>query len=150
MAYVSKELKERVRGLLREVVPEGWKWSLSGAGTCSLNLRISACPLDLPALYSGAPGNGFEVNTYLFKEHCLDGELSETIGKIVAAMNVENFDHSDSSVDYFHVGYYIHIAVGNRSKPFAPDLRWRARAEAKEISTAARRAPEARRAAPRL
>jgi hypothetical protein len=47
-----------------------------------------------------------------------DTDITAIFEKISDALNLDNFDKSDSMTDYFHVGHYVDINVGKWNKPF--------------------------------
>ena len=58
-----------------------------------------------------------DVNPYWYKEH-YDGEALEFLKEIMFAMNDGNHDRSDAMTDYFNVGWYVDINIGNWNKPY--------------------------------
>lgn len=58
-----------------------------------------------------------DVNTYHAKD-AFTGVCQKAILELIAAMNVGNHDESDPQTDYFNVGWYIHVNVGQWNKPY--------------------------------
>lgn len=125
MAYVSQDKKAKIKTALSKVVPKGWKYSLRVHNHTEIIMTISSAPLDLvaearkndkPREYSDNHASvnhfhymaQFEGNTY----------LQNTFGKIIDALNTDNFDKSDSQTDYFHVGHYVNLHLGRWDKDF--------------------------------
>ena len=66
------------------------------------------------------PINNLSVNVYWYDEHFKDNTLAvEFLTKALAIMNEGNFDKSDIQSDYFHVGWYVSINIGQWDKPYA-------------------------------
>jgi len=42
----------------------------------------------------------------------------QTMRAIIKALNLDNYDRSDSMTDYFDVGHYVNINIGRWNKPF--------------------------------
>lgn len=122
MAYVSQELKKKIAGKLRNVVPDGWKYSLSVRNHSTLVMTISAGPESL-CIKDGERQSSFEIN-----HHYLDRAIDKTVEdrdeivavlkKIKSALNTDNHDNSDLHTDYFDVGHYVRIQVGKWDKPY--------------------------------
>lgn len=142
MAYASKELKAQVSGLLKEIIPKGWRWSLSILEHRTIKLTIWSAPIDLPALYSGSESSTFiRLNAYRIASDCRDEGLRTIFAAIDKALNCENYDHSDAMTDYFNVGYYIEVCLGAWPRAFVVDRKGAAKAEAREIAAAIGRRP---------
>lgn len=111
MAYVQKELKAKVAGLLKEIMPRGWRYSLSVRHHYMLVLTIQSAPVDLTTerfcghnerrIRNTAPAGHADLFVRIFK-----------------AMNCENHNNSDPMTDYHDVGYYTEINIGTHEKPF--------------------------------
>lgn len=72
--------------------------------------------------------NGGDINTYWLEDNWKDPALS-FLKELKDAMNGrgtddENFDKSNIQIDYFHVGWYIDINIGEYNKPYVlnPEL----------------------------
>jgi hypothetical protein len=48
----------------------------------------------------------------------LDDDVKAVIKAISAALNIDNFDKSDSQTDYFHVGHYVSFNIGRWNRPY--------------------------------
>jgi hypothetical protein len=121
MAYMNQEKKRAINEELKKVVPKGWKYSLSVRNHSSIVMTISKADVDLVGL-SHYPDDRkayryLDLNIYHL-HNAYDGELLEIFEKIKAALNLDNYDNSDSQSDYFDVGHYVDIKVGAYDKPF--------------------------------
>ena len=160
MAYVSKETKSNVSTELKKIIPKGWKWSLAVRDQATLILTISAAPVDLVnsltypsdcirlGIDHGIDQAKFDENTANYDFYMKRGDLygarrssntfkkwedCELFGAISKAMNLGNYDNSDSQSDYFDCGWGTRIQFGACGKPFWFDQGVAAREEAKEI-----------------
>jgi hypothetical protein len=61
--------------------------------------------------------DNISVNPYWFHEH-FDGKAKAFLTEVLAAMNVGNHDRSDIQTDYFDVGWYVDVNIGNWNKPY--------------------------------
>ena len=67
---------------------------------------------------NGSPaGLHLDINPYWYKEH-FNGAALECLTEIMTAMNCGNFDESDIQSDYFHVGWYTDVHIGNWNRPY--------------------------------
>lgn len=133
MAYVSKELKAKVAEILKaefgkDPKARGFKYSLSIHHYSTLVCTISEGSIDFitntnevnAAKYNDrwTPAtNSIQVNEYHLDSN-FSGKALEVLKKIKAALDTDNFDHSDVMTDYFHVGHYIDIQIGKWDKPY--------------------------------
>ena len=138
MAYVNKELKAKVVGLLKaefgantkaEVTARGFKYSLAVRNGSTLILTISEGSIDFIGNYlekcKEKPGfieNHEPVTSIQVNEYHLDswfsGQALEILTKIKNILNTDNYDNSDVQSDYFDVGHYISINIGKWDKPY--------------------------------
>lgn len=121
MAYVNQEKKAKIAAALKNSVPKGWKYSLAVRNHSTIVMTIRSAPIDLLkiacAKYENPERESTDINHYHL-EHHFEGELRDTFGNIIKALNVDNFDESDSQTDYFHVGHYVNLRIGAFDKPF--------------------------------
>jgi hypothetical protein len=120
MAYVSAETKAKILAGLKEVMPEGWKYSLSIRDLVEARLLISKAPIDLAAMCNAnrtEPRDYAELHPGRI-ESIFTGDVLETMKKIRAALNVDNHDNTDSMRGYVDVGYYVRIELGRDGSPF--------------------------------
>lgn len=122
MAYMNQEKKATIAAELKKVIPASWKWSLSVRHHSAIRLCISAAPIDLIAEHLPSPHlTGKETYLQLNEYHleqAYKGELLETFKRIKDALNIGNWDKSDVMTDYFDVGHYVHLHIGQWDKPF--------------------------------
>ena len=132
MASVSQELKKSLAPKIKEILKRyNVKGTLSVNNHSTLVLSIKSGAIDFlesahrialanPRYASQTPYEKptyTSVNPYWYKEH-FDGVALEFLKEMVPAMNVGNFDDSDIQSDYFSVGWYIDIDIGEWNKPY--------------------------------
>jgi len=129
MAYMNQERKKLIADRLKKVVPEGWKYSLSVRNHSTIVFTLRQAPVDIlghvaksfdevGSTNSFDPRKGYyQVNVYHIG-HAFRGVLLKVFQDIFAAMNEGNHDKSDAMTDYFDVGWYVDINVGQWNDPF--------------------------------
>ena len=107
MAYMNQEKKKMLSPGIKAVLKKyGMKGSISVNHHGSLVVTLKEGKIEFIDKY---------VNEYhLDSTHT--GEALEFLKELINAMNnceeIQNFDKSDSQIDYFHVGWYIYIHIG--------------------------------------
>jgi hypothetical protein len=116
MAYISAEDTKLIRKALKEKFPKV-KFAVRKDGHLALNVVIKSAPMEIE--FSANEGykdvNHYHLHRYPETEASF---YKEVLNIMNTAGTRENFDESDSMTDYFHVGYYIHLSVGEWDKPF--------------------------------
>ncbi len=101
MAYITSEQVKGFRNEIKSLFPKTFKFSITREHHSVVNVNIMVSPLNI----TGHPNREL-------KNH-------KTIKKIIkAVINSGNFDKSDSQSDYFHVGWYTNIQLGQWDKPY--------------------------------
>ena len=121
MAYMNQEKKTQIAAKLKAIMPKGWKYSLSVSNHSTIVCTITAAPVDLAASvdwYQGKVRECYDVNPYHYESHVINDELRATLQAIMGALNLDNFNNSDSQSDYFHVGHYVKCQFGRWDTPF--------------------------------
>ena len=112
MAHVSQELKKELAPAIKAVLK---KYRVKGSiavrhhSTLVVNLK--------EGLVSFGDDPHRQVNAYHLETN-YEGEALAFLNELNDAMNVGNFDKSDSMTDYFHVGWYTDINIGQWNKPY--------------------------------
>jgi hypothetical protein len=57
------------------------------------------------------------VNPYHYQNH-FSGTAKKFLNEVMAAMNAGNHDNSDIQTDYFDVGWYVDVNIGQWNKPY--------------------------------
>jgi hypothetical protein len=130
MAYVNQEKKAKIAAALKLVVPKGWKYSLAVRNHSTICFTLYSAPVDLIkeaqqknneiAEYRGEVSRKvecyFDVNPYHYQNQFT--ESTKIIGKILDALNTDNYDTSDIQADYFNCGHYVDLGIGRWNKAF--------------------------------
>lgn len=112
MAYVSAEDTKLIRKELKTRFPK-FKFSVKNDRHTSVRVVIKSGPTNFGVTGDGATLNQYHTYRYENKEI-----LEEIIEVINTAGTFKNFNKSDITTDYFHVGYYVDISLGTWNKPF--------------------------------
>lgn len=130
MAYMNQEKKKALAPAIKAVLKKyGVKGTLGVRNHSTLVMNISAGPIDFIGNYNAiqtakALGRDFavrednmQINPYWYKEQ-FDGKAGEFLGELMPLMNVGNHDNSDIQSDYFDVGWYVNVNIGDWNKPY--------------------------------
>jgi len=131
MAYMSQEKKAKIAPTVKEILKRyNIKGSLAVRNHSTLVLNIKSGRIDFitncnetiqaqPGGYrTGSPAVGrIQVNPYWYHEH-FTGEALAFLKEVIPAMNDGNHDRSDIQSDYFDVGWYIDVNIGQWNKPY--------------------------------
>ena len=118
MAYMNQNKKSKIAAALKQVVPAGWKYSLAVHHHSTIVMTISAASVNLIGKLYDTDRTDVNVNQYWAKDHLKDCAEKQIILQILECLDMDNFDHSDSQTDYFHVGHYVNLNIGTWAKPF--------------------------------
>lgn len=144
MAFMNHAKKRLIADALKKVVPKDWKYTLAVRHHSTIVMTIRSAPIDFMQMeadrlrtelrrgYSYVDPNHIaayvselergEVEYFQLNEFQVatqfPGEIGATFAKIVAALNTGNHDNSDPMTDYFDVGHYISLRIGDYGKPF--------------------------------
>lgn len=120
MAYITTEKTAEIRKELKAKFPskDGWKLSVSQRDHQVLTVCILKAPMNLwkPGV-SGQDGYYAHINHY-GSEDVYTAEGTKILREINEIMNKDNYDNSRIEVDYFDVGYYAYIKIGDWNKKF--------------------------------
>jgi len=131
MAFMSQEKKAKIAPVVKAVLKKyNVKGSLAVRNHMSLVLNIKSGPIDFIGNFNKTVGErpgGFrtgspaqrsiDVNTYWYQDH-FDGVAKEFLKEVITAMNDGNHDRSDIQSDYFDVGWYVDVNIGQWNKPY--------------------------------
>lgn len=131
MAYMNQEKKARIAAVLKPILKKyGVKGSLAVRNHSTLVLNIKSGKIDFinnfnetvesrpGGFRNGSPAEKYiQVNPYWYKEH-FTGESKKFLMEVIPTMNSGNHDNSDIQSDYFDVGWYIDVNIGNWNKPY--------------------------------
>ena len=108
MAYMNIERKnELAPGIKKVLAKYGMKGTLA-KDRFTLKVNLKSGPIDFGT---------DSVNEYHIDSH-FTGVAKEFLLELKTAMMAGNHDNTDTSTDYFDVGWYISINVGKWNKPY--------------------------------
>lgn len=113
MAYMNQEKKAQIAPAVKAVLKKyGVKGTLGVRNHSTLVLNITSGPIQF-----SEDGKPVDVNPYWYHEH-FSGKAVKFLKEIFSAMNAGNHDKSESQYDYFDVGWYVRVNVGQWNKPY--------------------------------
>jgi len=116
MAYMSQQMKKELAPAIKAVLKEyGMKGTIAVRHHSTLIVNIKSGALDFSEYMDGR--DYLSPNQYHL-ENNYQGECLEFLQKLVKAMMDGNHDRSDSMTDYFDVGWYIDINIGDYGKAY--------------------------------
>lgn len=123
MAYMNQEKKAKLAPAIKAICKRyGVKASIAVRHHSTLVLNIKSGKIDFFNDWQGDKEQvrkygHIDVNPYWYKDH-FGGEAYHFLSEVIPAMNVGNHDRSDIQTDYFDVGWYIDVNVGQWNKPY--------------------------------
>lgn len=130
MAYMNQSLKSKMAPQIKAICKKyNVKASLAVRNHSSLVLNIKSSEIDFitnynetispnPAYSNFTPAEkSIQVNPYWYKDHFSD-KAKAFLSEVIPAMNNGNWDKSDAQTDYFNVGWYVSVNIGQWNKPF--------------------------------
>ena len=145
MAYFNQERKQERAPAIKAILKKyGVKGSLAVRNHSTFVLNIKSGSVDFIENYIKTDadkhyGNkmdqnqidylrknkAVDVNPYWFQEH-YSGKALSFLKEVFKAMNNGNHDNSDIQSDYFDVGWYVGINIGQWNKPYELEGSWEA------------------------
>jgi len=117
MAFMNQERKKALAPRIKTVLKKyGMKGTIAVRHHSTLILNIKSGRIDFSKFDEENRGY-INVNVYWINEH-FDGVARDFLLELHAAMMVGNHDRSDSMTDYFDVGWYTDINIGDYDKPY--------------------------------
>ena len=138
MAYMSQERKAQIAPRIKAICKRyGIKSSLAVRHHSTLVLNIRQGDIDFVENYISTDEDShhgrkmsedqkayirkncaLDVNPYHYQSH-FSGRALKFLTEVIDVMNTGNHDRSDSQTDYFDVGWYIDVNIGQWNKPYA-------------------------------
>ena len=122
MAYMNQEKKAKIAPAVKAILKKyNVKASLAVRNHMTLVLNVKQGPIDFIKDFGNpedAAKFGIQVNTYWYQDHFV-GESKKFLTEVITAMNDGNHDRSDIQTDYFDVGWYVDVNIGQWNKPYA-------------------------------
>jgi hypothetical protein len=141
MAYISQESKKEKLLKLKPIFKKyGVRATLSIAHHSKLYLNIWESSIDFIGQYNASRIENlkkYEENTEFFEASTtaqietgmyndefeqFEGKAKQFLIEANTILQAGNFDESDAMTDYFHVGFYSAINIGNWEKPFVHSI----------------------------
>lgn len=129
MAYMSQERKAQLAPAIKAACAKyGVKATIAVRHHSTLVINIKQGKLDFIGNYNSIqrPGDRMakdhiDVNPYWYQDY-FDGRCKAFLAELFAACNNGNHDNSDAMTDYFDVGWYVDVNIGNWNKPYALEV----------------------------
>jgi hypothetical protein len=114
MAYISQEHKKELAPAIKAVFKKyGIKATLGVRHHSTLIANIKSGPIDFALGDRGYK----QVNEFCIGAN-FEGKAQDFLLELKAAMMIGNHDNSEPMTDYFDVGWYIEINIGQYEKPY--------------------------------
>jgi ABC-type transport system substrate-binding protein len=125
MAYMNQERKNKLApGIKAALKKWGMKGTISVQNYSTLVVKITSGKIDFEAAAikeKFAPGfnfTGFNVHGH-WRGYNFSGDAADFLTELHKAMNTDgdtlgNHDNSDTMTDYFDVGWYTNVEIGDR------------------------------------
>lgn len=125
MAYFTQEMKKERTPAIKHICKEyGVKATFGVNNNSTFVINISSGEVDFfNDLVNDEYKNRankykhLQVNPYWYHQH-FEGKSKEFISKVLQAANKGNHDNSDVQTDYFDVGFYVDLNIGQWNKPY--------------------------------
>jgi len=136
MAYMNQEKKARIAAQVKPILAKyKVKGTLSVRNHSTIVLNIKAGAIDFIQNYLSTDRTSLQysmseeqynyvnqkqyldVNPYHYRNH-FSGTAKQFLNEVMAAMNDGNHDNSDIQTDYFDVGWYVDVNIGQWNKPY--------------------------------
>lgn len=108
MAYISKEKTAEIRESLKREYPE-MRFGVRRDNYGTLHVSILKSPYEFRNPQQIRVGGSFPVNHY-YPEQWYHAEI---LKDIIRLCNDGNWDRSRAEIDYFDVGWYLSLSLGN-------------------------------------
>jgi hypothetical protein len=119
---MSQEKKAKIAPAVKAILKKyNVKASLAVRNHSTLVLNVKQGSIDFINDFGNsedAKKFGIQVNPYWYHEH-FTGESKKFLTEVITAMNDGNHDRSDIQTDYFDVGWYVDVNIGQWNKPYA-------------------------------
>ena len=132
MAYINKDKSASIRKALKAAFPK-WRFNVRIDHHSSLNVVIKSADINLldyakqsvnmlardgDEYFKQQKARGYmQVNQYHMASNWENPAL-DLLNQVIAICNEGNHDNSDIQSDYFDVGWYFSLSIGNYDKPF--------------------------------
>ena len=114
MAFISTQKVAEIRSNLKNEFP-AIKFSVVRRNYSAVNVTILKSPYDFRP-DSLKDREYLSVNSYWFQDHGY--KHPDILNRIIEIANEGNHNNSDVMTDYFDVGWYFDLSLGQWNKPF--------------------------------
>lgn len=114
MAFISTQKVAEIRSNLKKEFPD-IKFSVVRRNYSAVDVTILKSPYDFRP-DSLKNQSSLSVNTYWIDEHGY--KHADILKRIIEIGNMGNHNNSDVMTDYFDVGWYFDLSLGQWNKPF--------------------------------
>lgn len=130
MAWMSQEKKAKIAPNVKAILKKyGMKGSLAVRNHSTLVLNCNSGRLDLIKNYNETVSGRSHPDTWIPATTTLSpnpyhyrdsfsGDCLDFLEELFCAMNDGNHDRSDIMTDYFDVGWYVDVNIGQWNKPY--------------------------------
>ena len=114
MAFISTQKVAEIRSTLKKEFPE-IKFSVRRDGHTSVKITILKSPYDFrPQTMKSV--TVLDVNTYWIEN--IGYGHAQILNRINEIAHIGNHNNSRPEIDYFDVGWYVTVSLGQFNKPF--------------------------------
>ena len=114
MAYMSTEHARTIRNNIKKEFPK-YKFSIRRHHYSGISITLLKSDLDFSIdLEKHKPYDYIQINEYYLERY----SNSDVLKKIKEIANEGNHNNSDIMTDYFDIGWYIYINIGDYDKPY--------------------------------
>jgi len=123
MAFMNQERKKELAPAIKAVLKKyNVKASIAVRNYSTLVVNIKSGKIDLIDNYNKndtryKADKYIDVNPYWYRDH-FTGESLKFLIELFNAMNDGNHDNSDTQTDYFDIGWYTDVNIGQWNKPY--------------------------------
>jgi hypothetical protein len=114
MAYITADRTKEIKRELQQAFP-GLRFSVRNRHYTEVAVTITQGDVDFSDIIEGEGHKYIQLNHFYLDRY---GRHSELLTDIYGIINKGNYDRSDSMTDYFDVGFYIHMQIGEWDKPY--------------------------------
>ncbi len=127
MAYFSQEQKMKIAPQLKSICKKyKIKASVAVRNHSTVVLNIKSGEIDFIKNFNEIKAkrnanelvkDNLQVNEYWYKEQ-FSGKALEFLTEVLSVMNIGNYNNSDIQSDYFDVGHYTDVNIGQWDTPY--------------------------------
>lgn len=121
MAYITPQQVKEKRIQIKKLFPakDGWKFSIRTENYSTIRLAVLQAPIELR---EDTNKNYEQTNNYYLsdRKNVIGADILQIMFDI---LNQGNYNNSDIQTDYFDVGFYTRITIGEWDTPFVCSLK---------------------------